>query len=194
MLIATHNQHKLQEIAAILSPLPCIGASDFEVCAPDETGLTFIENALIKARRFSQLTQQPVIADDSGLVVPALKGQPGIYSARYAGDSASDAENRQLLLSNMQNISDRLAYFYCVMVYLDSPTCPTPLITIGQWHGHIIDKEIGQHGFGYDSIFYLDSHQCTAAELPSIEKNLLSHRGQALSQLKQQLIYHGYLS
>ena len=194
MIIATHNQHKLQEIAAILSPLPCIGAGNFEVCAPDETGLTFIENALIKARCLSQHTQQPVLADDSGLVVPALHGQPGIYSARYAGANASDAENRQLLLSKMQNISDRLAYFYCVMVYLHSATCPTPLIAIGKWYGHIINKEIGHHGFGYDPIFYLDSQRCTAAELPSKEKNQLSHRGQALSKLKQQLIYHGYLS
>jgi XTP/dITP diphosphohydrolase len=194
LIIATHNAHKLQEISEILAPLPCIGAKDFNFPEPEETGLSFIENALIKARFLSQQTQKPVIADDSGLVVPALNGAPGIYSARYAGPKANDASNRQLLLTNMQGISERFGYFYCAMVYIRHAFDPSPLIGLGQWNGRIIEEERGSNGFGYDPIFYIDSQQCTAAELPAKQKNSLSHRGQALTQLKQQLIHHGILS
>ncbi|NCX96824.1 MAG: non-canonical purine NTP pyrophosphatase, partial [Chitinophagia bacterium] len=116
LIIATHNAHKLKEIAEILAPMTCVGAASFETIEPPETGLTFVENALIKARFLCQHTQKPVLADDSGLVVPALNGEPGIYSARYAGPQATDEKNRHRLLKNMQGIEDRHAYFYCAMV------------------------------------------------------------------------------
>lgn len=194
LVIATHNTHKFKEISQILAPIPCQGAFEWSLGEPKETGLSFIENALIKARYFAKYSSRPVMADDSGLVIPSLNGQPGIYSARYAGTKANDAENRQLLIKNLQHIQDRKAYFYCAMVVLRHEHDPCPLIGLGQWEGRIIDEERGKHGFGYDPIFYVDSHHCTAAELSAEEKNILSHRGQALSQLKTHLLHHDIIS
>lgn len=190
-IIATHNTHKLQEISEILAPIQCIGAHAFQIREPEETGLSFIENALIKARALSLHTQKSVIADDSGLVVPALNGAPGIYSARYAGPGSDDEKNRQYLIQNMQGIEEREAYFYCAMVFLRHPQDPSPLIGLGQWEGHILHEARGHHGFGYDPLFWLESKKCSAAELEPQEKNRLSHRAQALFQLKKEMIHHG---
>jgi len=189
LVIATHNDDKFREIQQILSPIDCQSAKDFHIASPEETGSTFVENALIKARAFSIATQLPCIADDSGLVVPALEGKPGIYSARFAGSLASSADNRKLLLDMMLDvpIHKRHAYFYCATVYIAYPDDPTPLIALGQWNGIILNEERGQNGFGYDSLFYLPQLDRTASQLSPEEKNKLSHRGQALSALVHQL-------
>jgi len=189
LLIATHNQGKFAEISQMLAPISCQSAASLKLHSPEETGLSFIENALIKARSASLESKSPCIADDSGLVVPALYGKPGIYSARFAGPNASDAEHRQLLLKSMQHLShdQRKAYFYCVIVYIEHAADPTPLFGIGQWHGEISLEEKGEYGFGYDPIFLLTDLNKTAAELSSEEKNKRSHRGQALKKLATQL-------
>jgi XTP/dITP diphosphohydrolase len=185
LTIATHNLHKLQEISDILAPLACQGIQHLQIPPPEETGLTFIENAIIKARAVSKIANTPCLADDSGLVVPALQGRPGIYSARYAGINASDEENRQQLLKDMHHLKneDRNAYFYCVMVLLQHAEDPTPIISIGQWHGYITETPKGTGGFGYDPLFFLPGLQKTAAELNTTDKNRLSHRGIALTEL-----------
>jgi len=189
LVIATHNDDKFREIQQILSPIDCQSAKDFHISSPEETGCTFVENALIKARACSTATQLPCIADDSGLVVPALEGKPGIYSARFAGALASSADNRKLLLDMMREFptNKRHAYFYCATVYIAYPEDPTPIIALGQWSGVILNEERGQNGFGYDSLFYLPQFERTASQLSSEEKNKLSHRGQALSALVRQL-------
>jgi XTP/dITP diphosphohydrolase len=185
LTIATHNPHKLQEISDILAPLVCQGTQHLQMSPPEETGLTFIENAIIKARAVSKVAQTPCLADDSGLVVPALQGRPGIYSARYAGFNASDEENRQQLLHDMRHLQhdDRNAYFYCVMVLLQHEKDPTPIISIGQWYGCITESPAGTGGFGYDPLFFLPGLQKTAAQLNKTDKNRLSHRGMALTEL-----------
>ena len=189
LLIATHNLHKFLEIQQILAPIPCQNAKDLDLPSPLETGLTFIENALLKARSAAKYSNLPCLADDSGLVVPALKGAPGIYSARYAGINQPDAAHRALLLKNMAHLSshERHAYFYCAMVYIQHETDPTPIIGIGKWEGEICLQEKGEYGFGYDPLFYIPEYQKTAAELSSTVKNSISHRGQALTMIAQQL-------
>jgi XTP/dITP diphosphohydrolase len=189
LLIATHNLHKFSEIEQILAPIPCQSGKALSLPSPEETGLTFIENALIKARSAAKHANSPCLADDSGLVVPALHGAPGIYSARYAGIHQSDAAHRALLLENMRHLSgaSRKAYFYCVMVYIQYEEDPSPIIGIGKWEGEISLQEQGENGFGYDPIFYLPSYQKTAAELPCSLKNSISHRGQALKTIAQEL-------
>jgi XTP/dITP diphosphohydrolase len=189
LLIATHNQGKFIEISQILAPIPCQSAKNLNLPSPEEIGLSFIENALIKARAASYANLSPCIADDSGLVVPALDGRPGIYSARFAGLDADDAQHRQLLLHEMKHLhgAQRKAYFYCVMVYIKHHDDPTPLIGIGQWDGEINMEEQGANGFGYDPLFYLPHLHKTAAQLSSKEKNQISHRAQALKKLATQL-------
>lgn len=189
LTIATHNPHKLEEIANIIYPIPCQGTTKFMQTPPEETGMTFIENALIKARAVAKIARTPCLADDSGLVVPALNGRPGIYSARFAGINASDECNRQHLLQEMQHLhnEERAAYFYCVMVLLMHAEDPTPIVSIGEWHGEIISTPQGSGGFGYDPLFYLPTFQKTAAELPPSKKNEVSHRGIALAKLKPHL-------
>ena len=148
-----------------------------------------IENALIKARYVCQETGYPALADDSGLVVPALKGAPGIYSARYAGEKASDEDNTQKLLDelSMAKASDRAATFVCVLVFMQSFEDPLPIIAQGHWQGEILTSSRGSHGFGYDPIFFCPKAQCAASELTLIEKNRCSHRAQALNRLVEQL-------
>ena len=189
LTIATHNPHKLEEIASILSPLPCQGTQHLLLTPPEETGLTFIENAIIKARAVANAANTPCLADDSGLVVPALNGRPGIHSAHFAGINASDENNRLQLLQEMHHLHNeqRQAYFYCVMILLMHPNDPSPIIAIGEWHGIITTAPQGTSGFGYDPIFYLPHLGKTAAELSQAEKNQLSHRGLALTQLKPHL-------
>ncbi len=181
IVLASQNAGKLKELNKTLSPLEVklVPQSDYTNDSIEETGLSFIENAIIKARFAAKVSGLSAIADDSGLVVPALNGQPGIYSARFAGPRASDDDNMQKLLEELQSHSKPQAYFYCVMVYIRSETDPCPLVSSGQMHGEIISEKKGLHGFGYDPIFYLEPYQCTAAELQPDIKNKISHRAKA---------------
>lgn len=191
LVIATENLGKLKEIQHYLAEfdLEILPQSQFNVSSIAETGKTFIENALIKARHASAITKQPTLADDSGLVIDALNGAPGIYSARYAGEQSNDAANIKKVLEEMQNVpsKNRIAHFYCVMILLRHANDPAPVVGVGIWHGSILTAATGQNGFGYDPIFYVPTHHCSAAELDLTLKNQLSHRGLALKQLQQQL-------
>ena len=187
IVLASSNPGKVREIAELLrdSQLIIVPQSDFKVPEVEETGLTFIENAILKARNAAHHTGLPAIADDSGLEVDALKGAPGIYSARYAGKGASDEANLQKLLHEISDVpkARRTARFQCVMVYLRHEYDPTPLICQGTWEGRILFKPQGENGFGYDPVFFVPDQNCSSAELPPETKNMLSHRGQALMKL-----------
>lgn len=185
LLLATSNQGKIKELEDLLSPVHCIAQSEYGLTSPEETGLSFIENALLKARHASIHTGMPALADDSGLVVPALDGAPGIYSARYAGLDANDAKNIALLLENIKDIKERDAFFYCAIAIVHHPKDPTPIIATGAIHGVITYEPAGVEGFGYDPVFFIPEYQCTAAELPASIKNTISHRANALKQLRQ---------
>lgn len=191
VVLATSNSGKLQELQTLLAPLrwEVIAQSQFAIPNAEETGLTFIENALLKARHAAQLSHLPALADDSGLIVDALNGAPGIYSARYAVDGA----HIQKLLQALRDVPEekRTARFHCVLAYLTHPHDPLPLIVQGTWEGRILFTPRGEKGFGYDPIFYVPTHNCSAAELSSTVKNHLSHRGQALAQLLFNLLPNG---
>jgi len=191
IVLASNNPGKAKEINALLrdSTFNVISQSEFNVEEVEETGLTFIENALIKARNACRYTDYPVIADDSGIEVPALKGRPGIYSARYAGIEASDEDNLNKLIEDIKPLSeaDRMARFVCVMVYMEHAEDPTPIIAQGFWNGVVIKEPRGENGFGYDPMFYVPTHDCVSAKLSPEIKNKLSHRGQALRSLVEQL-------
>jgi len=183
-VLASGNQHKADEIGALLpARFELLLQKDLGVESPEETGSTFIENAIIKAKHASLVTGLPAISDDSGLCVPFLSGQPGIFSARYAGPEASDVDNLSKLLSILEGVSDRRAFFYCVLVHMETAEDPTPMITEARWEGEIALEPSGDHGFGYDPIFRIPSFGKTAAELSSEQKNAISHRGQALAAL-----------
>lgn len=187
IVLASSNAGKVREFNQLLGglQLEVVPQSRFNVADADETGLTFVENAILKARNAAQHTGRPALADDSGLEVDALHGAPGIYSARYAGPKASDAENLEKLLAMLKDVPEekRGARFQCVLVYLRHTLDPTPLICQGAWEGRILTAPRGTSGFGYDPVFFVPSHACSAAELPAETKNVLSHRGQALRQL-----------
>lgn len=191
IVLATGNKGKVAELSAMLAPfdLQVIPQTELQVSDAAETGLTFVENALIKARHAALITGLPAIADDSGLAVQALGGAPGIYSARYAGESATDKLNYQKLLQALTDVpaQQRQAAFHCVLVYLQHAEDPTPLICHGSWQGEIALTSSGDGGFGYDPVFYVPALQKTAAQLLPQEKQQFSHRGQALRQLVQQL-------
>ena len=191
IVLATGNQGKVKEMADVLAEFgfEVIAQSEFDIESPEETGLTFVENALIKARYASQMTGLPAIADDSGLAVDALGGAPGLYSARYAGEDGNDQANRKKLLEEMANVADqdRAAKFVSCIVMLQHPTDPTPKIAIGECFGEILKEERGQNGFGYDALFFYPPKQCSFAELETAEKKKISHRAIALQSLKQQL-------
>jgi XTP/dITP diphosphohydrolase len=186
LVLASSNQGKLREITAILQPLGWQVAPQGNWDVPDavEDGLSFVENALIKARHAAQLTGLPALADDSGLAVDALDGAPGIYSARYAG-GAGDQANTQKLLENLEDVpdADRTAHFYCAMALVHHAKDPAPLIAIGRWDGLINRAPAGDGGFGYDPVFHVPEKGCTSAELPAEVKNRMSHRGKALQQM-----------
>ncbi|RFA31167.1 non-canonical purine NTP pyrophosphatase, RdgB/HAM1 family [Alkalilimnicola ehrlichii] len=190
-VFASNNQGKVAELAALLEGLPIDlkPQSHYGVSAAEETGLTFVENALIKARHASRATGLPAIADDSGLAVDALGGAPGIYSARYAGQNASDEENNALLLKNLADVpqTERGAQFHAVVVYLRHAEDPIPIISHGQWPGRVLTAPRGSNGFGYDPLFFVPEEHLSAAELDPVSKNRLSHRGQAVRQLLAQL-------
>jgi XTP/dITP diphosphohydrolase len=191
VVLATGNPGKLRELSALLAPsgLDIVPQSDYSVPEADETGHSFVENAILKARNAASHTGLPAIADDSGIEVDALGGAPGIYSARYAGPHGDAGANNAKLLDALRNVPDgqRTARFRCVMVYLRSADDPSPIIAEGSWEGRILDEPQGDHGFGYDPVFYVPSHDCSAAELDPAEKNRLSHRAQALEALRLRL-------
>jgi XTP/dITP diphosphohydrolase len=187
LVLASGNEGKLREMSALLQPLglELAAQSDWGVPEVPEDASTFVENALIKARNAARHTGLPSIADDSGLVVPALNGAPGIYSARYAGDSADDAANNRKLIAEMHGLSgpDRAAFFQCTMVLVMYPGDPVPLLACENWWGEIAARPRGDGGFGYDPLFWLADRQCTSAELPAGLKNRISHRGRAMRKM-----------
>ena len=187
IVLASNNPGKVREFNALLAGhhIEVVPQSNFQVPDVEETGLTFVENALIKARNAALHTGLAAIADDSGIEVDALNGAPGIYSARYAGPGATDQANLEKLLLDLSDIpeSERTARFQCLMVYLRHANDPTPLIFQGTWEGRILFAPRGTGGFGYDPVFFVPTHTCSSAELPPEIKNALSHRGQALRKL-----------
>ncbi|HKX56869.1 MAG TPA: RdgB/HAM1 family non-canonical purine NTP pyrophosphatase [Xanthomonadales bacterium] len=195
LVIASGNSGKLRELQALLQPSgwSVHTQSEWNIEEAEENGLSFIENALIKARHASRLCGLPALGDDSGLLVDALDGAPGIRSARYAGDNADDAANNRKLLAALQSVpaEKRGAHFYCAMVLVRHPLDPAPLITTASWEGHILTAPRGTGGFGYDPLFWLEQQQCSSAELAVAEKNLLSHRGQALAAMVK-LLHHAF--
>ena len=188
LVVATGNAGKLHEITEVLGALG-IAVLPFVPEGLVETGKSFVENALIKARHAALHTGRPALADDSGLEVDALQGAPGIYSARYAGEGASDGDNVARLLTEMADVPDerRSARFHCLLAYLRHAEDPVPLIAHGVWEGRVLHAPRGTNGFGYDPVFHVPSHGCSAAELAPEVKNRLSHRGQALRQLHRML-------
>lgn len=191
VVLATGNPGKVRELADLLSAfgLDIVAQTELGVESAEETGLTFIENAILKARHAAQITGLPAIADDSGLAVDALGGAPGIYSARYAGEDASDRQNLDKLLHVLAEVPDgqRQAQFHCVLVYLRHAEDPTPLVFHGSWAGEITRAPAGAGGFGYDPVFFVPESGKTAAELTKAEKGAVSHRGKALTLLLEAL-------
>ena len=191
VVLASNNKGKVRELGQLLSSfdMEVVPQSEFNAGEVEETGLTFVENAILKARHAAQVSGLPAIADDSGLEVDALKGAPGIYSARFAGVGANDQDNLHKLLKELKDIPDeqRTARFQCLLVYMRHANDPTPLICQGTWEGIITHEPQGDNGFGYDPVFYVPTHQCTSAQLTPEQKNHLSHRGQALQKLLQNL-------
>lgn len=185
VVLASGNAGKIKEIQAILKNQTVIPQSDFNVEEADETGLTFVENAIIKAKNAALYSGLPAIADDSGLVVDALDGAPGVISARYAGTGASDQDNLLKLLDSMEGVKNeqRTARFVCVLVFMRHVNDPLPIIAQGLWEGFILPQPVGENGFGYDPIFWVPTHQKASAELSAEVKNSISHRAQALAQL-----------
>ncbi len=191
IVLASGNAKKVAELQTLLGGLgmSVVPQTELGVTDADETGTTFVENAIIKARHAAKVTGLPAIADDSGLAVQALDGRPGVYSARFAGPNATDQQNLELLLEQMQDVpaEKRQATFWCVLVYMRHADDPTPLICAGRWQGEITTAPRGEQGFGYDPVFWVPEAGKTSAELTPAEKNRLSHRGQALQQLLQLL-------
>ena len=192
LVLASNNLGKARELHRLLEPLglEVLPQSTFNVPPIDEPYPGFVENAIHKARHAARHTGLPALADDSGLCVAALGGEPGVHSARYAGEPKSDARNNALLLERLAGISDRRAYFYCVLVLARSATDPRPLIADGEWHGEILTAPRGQAGFGYDPLFLVPDLGQTGAELDEALKNALSHRGAAMRHMLDRLRVH----
>ncbi len=190
IVLASNNAGKVREINQLLAEqqIEVVPQKEFDIPEAEETGLTFVENAILKARHAAKLSGLPAIADDSGLEVDALKGAPGIYSARYAGNGGDQANNEKLLEA-LKDIPEtkRTARFQCLMVYMRHAEDPTPIICQGTWEGRILTALQGENGFGYDPVFLVPEEGCSSAELPPEVKNRLSHRGQALRKLLQAL-------
>ena len=187
IVLASGNAGKLREFQQLLAGcgFDVVPQSAYQVDNADETGLTFVENAIIKARHACHHTGLPAIADDSGLEVDALNGRPGIYSARYAGNGASDGDNNAKLLQELHAVPEaqRTARYHCVLAFMRHAEDPTPLLCHGSWAGRILTAARGQGGFGYDPLFFVPTHGCAAAELDKDEKNRISHRGMAMADL-----------
>jgi len=189
IVVASNNAGKLREFQQLLSPLGLefVPQGQLNVSEADEPHLTFVENALAKARHASRMTGLPALADDSGLCVDVLGGAPGVVSARYAGEPKSDMRNNEKLLQALAGQPERRAHFYCVLVLVRHADDPQPVIAEGVWQGEIATAPQGEAGFGYDPLFWVPQWQCSAAQLPAEEKNRLSHRGQALRSLLEKL-------
>ena len=189
LVLASNNAGKVKEFQALLAPLnfEVIPQGLLGIASAEEPHHTFIENALAKARHASSASGLPALADDSGICAHALDGRPGVHSARYAGENANDLANNQKLISELSNQSDRSAHYVCALVLVNSADDPNPLIVEASWHGVIVDEAKGINGFGYDPYFFLPELNLTAAELDPAQKNLISHRGQALRELISQL-------
>ncbi|SMN16294.1 Nucleoside 5-triphosphatase RdgB (dHAPTP, dITP, XTP-specific) [uncultured Candidatus Thioglobus sp.] len=190
IILASNNQGKIKEFNAMLEGVyEVVSMNDMKVEEVPETGRTFVENALTKARNASEQSGLSALADDSGIVVDALGGAPGIYSARYAGNHGDDEANIQKLLKAMQDVNEgkRSARFWCAIVFVESANDPTPVIIQRGWEGEILREKVGENGFGYDPIFYLPTQGCTSAELAPEIKNTISHRALALQDLLAQL-------
>ncbi len=185
LVIASNNRSKIAELTELLAPLGIrpVAQGELGVSEAEEPAVTFVENAILKARHAARSTGLPALADDSGLAVDALGGQPGVRSARFAGDQASDQDNVQALLEALADVpdGDRGAQFHCVLVYLRHADDPTPIICHGRWPGSILKEPRGDGGFGYDPVFLVPEHNCSAAELTRAEKSRISHRGRALA-------------
>ena len=191
IVLASSNSGKLREFNQVLSGLAyeVLPQSHFDVTDVEETGLSFVENAILKARHASQISGLPALADDSGLEVDVLDGAPGIYSARFAGEGANDEANNHKLLEKLATVSEqqRSARFQCLLVFVRHAADPTPVICQGTWEGRILTELRGSNGFGYDPLFYIPSLGCCSAELTPEQKNSLSHRAQAVAQLVERL-------
>ncbi len=191
-VLASNNKGKLREFNDMFSSMSInvLPQAEFNIEEVEETGLTFVENAILKARNAALHSGLPAIADDSGIEVDALKGAPGIYSARYAGVGASDADNLKKLLQALEGVptEERTARFQCLLIYMRHEKDPTPVICQGTWEGFILETPQGENGFGYDPVFFVPEQNCSSAELSSEVKNSLSHRGKALKLLASQLV------
>jgi XTP/dITP diphosphohydrolase len=190
LILATSNHGKIKELQAMLAPIKCIPQQTLEIPDADETGLSFVENAILKARHASKLSGKAALADDSGLVVLALNGEPGIYSARFSGDKATDETNIHALLEKLNDVPDynRQAFFYCAIALVEHENDPTPVIATGRLEGKITSTLSGTKGFGYDPIFYVPEYDATLAELGPEIKNEISHRARALKQLLSKML------
>lgn len=191
IVLASGNRKKVAELTQLLAQfqLQVIPQTDLNVEDVPETGTTFVENAIIKARHAAEVTGLPAIADDSGIEVDYLDGQPGIYSARFSGKHGDDQANNDLLLAKLQGVptEQRTARYQCVLVFMQHAKDPTPLICQGAWEGQIMTEEVGDGGFGYDPLFWCEEHQCSAAQLKPEQKAAISHRGKALNELMHKL-------
>ncbi|MDD5250777.1 MAG: RdgB/HAM1 family non-canonical purine NTP pyrophosphatase [Rhodocyclaceae bacterium] len=189
LVLASGNPGKLREFAQLLATLDfeVLPQSQFNVPEAEEPHFTFVENALAKARHAARLTGLPALADDSGICLSALKGEPGVHSARYAGEPKSDARNNEKMLADLAGQSDRRAHYVCVLVLVRHADDPQPVITEGEWHGEIVDTPKGENGFGYDPYFWVPEKGCTAAQMSADDKNAMSHRGKALRLLMERL-------
>jgi XTP/dITP diphosphohydrolase len=189
LVLASNNAGKVKEFQALLAPLnfQIIPQGELGIPSAEEPHHTFVENALAKARHASAASGLPALADDSGICAHALNGQPGVLSARFAGEQADDAANNQKLIQELRDQADRGAHYVCALVFVNSANDPEPLIVQTRWYGQIVDQAAGSNGFGYDPHFFLPEQNCTAAQLESAQKNSISHRGQALRELITQL-------
>lgn len=191
LVLATGNAGKVREFSALLDNLglSVIPQSELQVEEAEETGLTFVENAILKARNAAEQTGLPALADDSGLVVDVLQGAPGIYSSRYAGDDADDRANNAKLLEALRDVpeTERTAHFRCCIVLMQHASDPVPVIAEASWQGRILFAPDGHGGFGYDPLFYVPEHDCSSAALERTLKNQISHRGQAMQLLRERL-------
>jgi len=189
LVLASDNRGKLRELAALLAPLgaEAIAQGALGIRSPEEPHVTFVENALAKARHAAAASGLPALADDSGLCCSALGGEPGVRSARFAGEAATDADNNAELLRRLAGVADRRAHYTCVLVAVRSANDPEPLIADARWYGELIDAPRGGNGFGYDPLFWLRDLAMTAAELAPEQKNRISHRAAALAELARKL-------
>lgn len=191
IVLASGNPGKLKEFNSLLhtSGFEVLAQSELNIPEIEETGLSFVENAILKARNAAKHSQLPAIADDSGLEVDALLGRPGIYSARFSGLNATDKDNNKYLLELLRNIpnNQRQARFQCLLVFMRHAEDPTPLVCQGSWEGQILTSEQGSNGFGYDPLFFIPSENCSSAQLKPEVKNKISHRGQAMKELLRTL-------